>query len=143
MYGKCHSAGAAAYGGSMHSKFQEAKAKFGGGFRRPKYNVPTNVVRTDDGFEAHIYAVGFEKQNIEVAVNGDTLTVSGTRTVADEQQPDFLRQEYPIKSFERSFQLSDAIDVTNIAAKQENGVLVITLPLKPDAKPNKQKVDVQ
>lgn len=144
MYGKCHSASAtAACGGAMHSKFQEARNKFGGSFRRPKYNVPTNVVRTEDGFEAHIFAVGFEKQNIEVSVNGDTLTVSGTRTLADDYQPDFVRQEYPIKSFERAFQISDTIDVENITAKQENGVLIITLPLKPDAKPNKQKVSVQ
>lgn len=143
MYGKCHSASAAACGGAMHSKFQEARNKFGGSFRRPKYNVPTNVVRTEDGFEVHIFAVGFEKQDIEVSVNGDTLTVSGTRTLADDYQPDFVRQEYPIKSFERVFQISDTIDVENIAAKQENGVLIITLPLKPDAKPNKQKVSVQ
>ena len=143
MYGKCHSASAAACGGAMHSKFHEAKNKFGGSFRRPKYNVPTNVVRTEDGFEVHIFAVGFEKQDIEVSVNGDTLTVNGTRTVADDYQPDFVRQEYPIKSFERGFQISDTSDVENITAKQENGVLIITLPLKPDAKPNKQKVNVQ
>lgn len=143
MYGKCHSASAAACGGAMHSKFHEAKNKFGGSFGRPKYNVPTNVVRTEDGFEVHIFAVGFEKQDIEVSVNGDTLTVSGTRTLAEDYQPDFVRQEYPIKSFERVFQISDTIDVENIAAKQENGVLIITLPLKPNAKPNKQKVSVQ
>lgn len=143
MYGNCKTGGSrAAHHQEGYGKYQAA-ARFGGGFRRPKYNVPTNIVRTDTSFEIHIYALGFDKANVTVSVTDDTLYVGGTRAVAENEQPNFVRQEYPIKSFERIFQLSDAIDSTQITAKQENGVLILTLPIKPETQPSSQTIEVQ
>ncbi|GAB3717064.1 hypothetical protein GCM10027592_58880 [Spirosoma flavus] len=102
-------------------------------FRRPKYNVPINIIDHDTYFEVHVYALGFHKENITVSVSDDLLTIGGTRTIDETQKPTFLRQEYPIKSFERVVQLNDKIDVATISAKQENGVLVVTLPKKSSA----------
>ncbi|MBD2702154.1 Hsp20/alpha crystallin family protein [Spirosoma sp. BT702] len=102
-------------------------------FRRPKYNVPINIIDHDTFFEVHVYALGFDKENISVSVSDDVLTISGTRSIDETQKPTFLRQEYPIKSFERVVQLNDKVDVANISAKQENGVLIVTLPKKSSA----------
>ena len=143
MYGNCRTGGSAsAQHHAGHGKFQ-ATSRFGGGFRRAKYNVPTNIVRNNDSFEIHIYALGFDKADMTITVTGDTLYVSGTRTIPEDYAPHFVRQEYPIKSFDRIFQLSDAIDSTNIVAKQENGVLMLTLPIKPEAQPSSQTIEVQ
>ena len=143
MFRHCNPGGSAtAHHHEGYGKFQAA-ARFGGGFRRPKYNVPTNIVRNDDNFEIHIYALGFDKADMTINVTGDTLYVSGTRSIAEGYAPNFVRQEYPIKSFERIFQLSDAIDSVHILAKQENGVLILTLPIKPEAQPSSQTIEVQ
>jgi HSP20 family protein len=146
MFGHCRTGGSAA--AHHHHRFaqyqpQDFSARFGGGFKRPKYNVPTNIVRNDNNLEIHIYALGFEKANMTISVTGDTLYVGGTRTIAEDYKPNFVRQEYPIKSFERVFELSDAIDSANIVAKQENGVLILTLPIKPEAQPASQTIEVQ
>ncbi len=143
MYGNCRTGSSAtAHHQEGYGKYQAA-ARFGGGYRRPKYNVPTNIERTDDGFEIYIYALGFDKADMTISVTSDTLYVSGTRPVAEDFKPNFVRQEYPVKSFERIFQLSDAIDSANIVAKQENGVLILFLPIKPEAKPSSQTIEVQ
>ncbi len=109
--------------------------KFGRGagpFRRPKNNVPVNIIEKDDAFEVHVYALGFDKENISISVSDDLLYVTGTRTREDGQEPNFVRQEYPIKSFERVIQLNDKVNVDTISARQENSVLIVTLPKKPE-----------
>lgn len=136
MYGHCkksdYSAGCGSYG---HHGKSHWGASFGGGFRRPKYNVPSNVVKTATAFEIHIYALRFDKENMKLTVQGNTLHVSGTRTLEEGYEPNFTSQEFPIKSFERVFELGPTIDRGLISAKQENGVLIVTLPIKPEAQP--------
>ncbi len=136
MYGHCRTSENSAHCGAHagHHKFQ-GFAGFGGGFRRPKYNVPTNVVKTETAFEIHIYALGFDKENMKLSVLGNSLHISGTKNVEEGYEPHFIRQEFPIKSFERVFELGNSIDKSLISAKQENGVLVITLPIKLEAQP--------
>ena len=97
------------------------------GPRRPKHNVPVNIAETDRGFTAYVYCVGFAKENVHVTLTDRHIYISGTRTPSD-ANPDFLLQEYPIKSFERWFELSERVDRAAITAHFEEGVLVIEAP---------------
>jgi HSP20 family protein len=97
-----------------------------GAYRRPKYNVPVNIIEWPDKYEAHVYATGFAKEDIRITVSNDVLYISGRRTPEDDR-PNFLLQEYPIKSFERWFELSEQADQTRISARYDSGVLIITV----------------
>lgn len=114
----------------------------GGFFRRPKYNVPLNIAETDTQYEVHVYAVGFDKENIKVTVEDDVLWIRGKREIDPEHPPRFRRQEFPVKHFERVVSLHGQVDITNITAKQEEAVLVITLPKLPEAQASSQKVKI-
>lgn len=113
-----------------------------GPFHRPKYNVPVNIIEKEDAFEVHVYALGFDKENIHVSVSDDLLYIRGTRSQDEGEKAAFLRQEYPIKSFERIIQLNDKVDIDTISARQENGVLMVTLPKKPGASRSAQSVAI-
>ncbi len=148
MYGKHHTASGApgcgpvfgGYGSSYYSKFG------GGGrgsyYRRPKYNVPINIVENEANYEVFVYALGFAKENIKLSVVDDVLYISGTRTIDESNQPNFSRQEYPIKSFERVVGLHGQVDTTRISARQEEGVLIVTLPKTPKAQEPEQEIKV-
>lgn len=114
----------------------------GGMHRRPKYNIPANVAETDTHYEIHLYALGYDKANISITVIDEVLYVSGTREIPENYQPNFIRQEYPIRSFEKVFHLNEEIDTAAISAKQEEGVLIITLPKKPEAQRSEHNVDI-
>lgn len=119
------------------------RGPWGGGFhRRPKHNIPLNIIENDTNYEVHLYALGFSKENIKIAVASDVLHITGTRTIADDYKPNFSRQEYPIKSFERMLDLNGQVDTTTIEAKQENGVLIITLPKTTEAQKGEQEIKV-
>jgi len=114
----------------------------GGHFRRPKYNLPINIADNEANFEVYVYALGYARENIKISVQDDVLYVSGTRTVDEENLPNFSKQEYPIKSFERMLNLNGQVDITAITAKQEDGVLIITLPKNAEAQKPSQEIPV-
>jgi HSP20 family protein len=112
------------------------------GPRRPKHNVPVNIQETATGFEARIYCVGFAKEDVQINLLNDMIYISGTRKPAEEY-PDFLLQEYPIKSFERWFQLSEKVDQSSISASFEDGILVISAPKTVDASQPEREVKIK
>lgn len=96
------------------------------GIRRPKYNVPLNITDQETEFVVQVYAVGFAKEDIKIAVTDDVLYISGSKEM--EGKPEFSWQEFPVKNFERTLSLNGKVKVEEISAKTENGVLVVTLP---------------
>lgn len=133
------------HAGHAHSCGHAHHRRGFGGFghhRRPKHNVPVNIIETLTQYEVHVYALGFDKENIKISVADDILYVSGTRTVPDDYQPNFTTQEYPIKSFERALFLNGQVTVDGITAAHENGVLKITLPKTPDAEKSEHVITV-
>ena len=97
------------------------------GWRRPKYNVPVNIIEHETEFEVRVHSLTFSKDQIKVSVVDDTLYISGARTPEGDASPNFLLQEYPIKSFERSFELSHRVDKSKISARHQDGVLIVTV----------------
>ena len=148
MFGRYHTARGAQGCGPASGKFRHGKFEhFGrhmrdGGFRRPKYNVPLNITDNETNFEVHVYAVGFAKDNIKLSVTDDVLYISGTRTLSEDDEPNFSRQEFPVKSFERVLNLNGQVEVENISAKQVDGVLIVTLPKTVEAQKPAQEIKV-
>jgi HSP20 family protein len=113
----------------------------GPGRRRPRHNVPVNIEETADGFVARVYCVGFTKENVKINVLNNMIYISGSRE-PDNEFPDWLLQEYPIKSFERWFELSEHVDQESITAVFEDGVLVITAPKTPSAQTPEREITI-
>ena len=136
MYGRCNTAG---YGPAWrHAGMHRGMM---GQYRRPKYNVPVNIAEHEDAYEVSVYATGFDKANIRLKVADESLYITGTRELP-EPAPEFTKQEFPVKSFERVIALNGQIDTARITARQENGVLYITLPKTEAAKQPEQEITV-
>ncbi|MBN8786089.1 MAG: Hsp20/alpha crystallin family protein [Terrimonas sp.] len=111
-------------------------------FRRPKYNVPINIIENENEFEVYVFASGFTRDDIKITVANDVLLISGAKTLPEDYKPNFSRQEFPVKSFERSLALNNKVDAASIAARHENGVLIITLPKNEEAKTQEKVIEV-
>ena len=86
---------------------------------------------------------GMEEKDLNVEIEGNTLTVSGERKVEKEiKEEHFRRKERHYGAFSRSFSLPGTVDVGKIEANYMNGVLNIELPKRADAKPKQIKVNV-
>ena len=87
----------------------------------PPYNIE---LVDDDRYQITMAVAGFTEAELALEVEGDTLTVSGTK--ANEEQPRrYLHQGIAARNFQRRFQLADHVEVNG--ARIENGLLHIDL----------------
>ncbi len=112
------------------------------GYRRPKHNIPVNIIEHDDNIEVRVHALTFDPDDIVVSITDNVLYISGTRE-PEVDRPNFRLQEYPIKSFERSFELGADLNVENIEARMSDGVLVVSIPYGEKAKGPDIRVEIK
>ncbi len=116
---------------------------FAGGGRRAKYNVPVNIIENENDYEARVYATNFAKDEITVSVVDDMLYVSGRKSIDEENAPNFVLQEFPIKNFERILALNGKVDIAKISARSDKEVLIVTLPKSFEAINKGQPIEVK
>jgi HSP20 family protein len=81
---------------------------------------------------------GVDLDDIEIAVENDSLTLRGRRTPDDvEESATYHRQERLYGSFSRSFRLPFRVDPETVEATLGNGVLTVTLACAEAEKPKK------
>jgi len=72
---------------------------------------------------------GFEKDEIEVTLKDNYLTIQAERKeVVEEEKEGYLRRERSYGKLQRSFTLPCEVDADKVEAKYEAGVLKIKLP---------------
>lgn len=109
-----------------------AKGNYGGRnrhlFNRSVERATVNIYKTDSSFEMLLFAPGRIKEHFHLDVKGSQLTIS---YMPPEGFPkvEWIMREYSRGGFERTFNLDDSIDVTNIIAKYVDGVLQVSLPI--------------
>lgn len=78
---------------------------------------------------------GVDPNDIEIEMDGNTLTVKGERkTEHEEKQKNYYRVERKVGKFYRQFTLPESVDSAKISAKTKNGVLAIHLPKAEEGK---------
>lgn len=83
------------------------------------------------------------KEDIEVTVEHNTLTLKGSKKVAsDVKEEQFRRVERAYGTFVRSFTLPATVDASKVAADYKNGVLTVTLPFREESRPRNINVQV-
>jgi len=83
---------------------------------------------SDDTFSIEVDLPGVKKEDIEIKVEDNYLSVNATRKYKNEtKEDDYYMCESSFGMISRSFALSDNIDKDKIQAKYENGRLYITL----------------
>ncbi len=106
----------------------------------PNY-PPYNIVKTDDNsYQIEIAVAGFGKSNLDITLEGDTMTVTGKTEGADDIG-EFLHKGIANRAFERKFTLDDSIEIKN--AEMLNGMLKIFLEriIPEDKKPKKVEIN--
>ena len=108
--------------------------------------IPVNLRETDNTYELELVAPGLQKEDFQLNISGDMLTISfEEKNENKEMNKDegWVRQEYRKRSFSRSFHLNDAIDTNGVNAHYENGILYITLPKNEKSKQLSKTIRVE
>jgi len=101
---------------------------------------PINVFRKDDEFVVLAEVPGVKKSDIDVQVKGNTIRISGTKSVAYPERAGVHRRERLGGRFDRVVSLPVEIDPDAVQAECRDGLLALLLPRAERDKPRSIKV---
>ncbi len=99
-----------------------------------------DIFETAEGLTVVADLPGVQKENVQIQIENEVLTIKATPKSKLSLEP--IYQEFKLYPYFRQFQLSDRVDQEKIKAEMKNGVLVIQLPKKEEAKPKQITVNV-
>jgi HSP20 family protein len=97
----------------------------------------TDIFETEQALTVVMEMPGVSKENVEVAVENDVVTIEGRIDFAKYEGLQPLYTEYNIGNFSRSFQIAGTIDQAGIKAELKDGLMTLVLPKTEKAKPRR------
>jgi HSP20 family protein len=105
---------------------------------------PVDVYEDEHSITLKIEVPGIDEKEIDVSVENNTLTVRGQRSFEkDEKEENFQRLERMYGSFTRSFTLPNTVDLEQVTAQYDKGMLKVRLAKRAEAKPKQIKVNIE
>ena len=103
-----------------------------GGLTRSKESPSVNVWTGEDSIRLVAEVPGYAAEDLDLAVVGRRLTLSGRRASeapeAEDEASEDVREESPRPDFTRSFRLPFEIDLDSVEATCSHGLFEVTLP---------------
>lgn len=95
-----------------------------------------NVKETDKAYEIEIANPGFSKDETNIEIKDHVIYVSMTSESKEEESNEhkYHVKQWSKSSFEESWNLPENVIEEDISAKNNDGVLIITLPKKEETK---------
>lgn len=149
--------------GSLRSELDNTLDRFSSAFGMPSFRkmfdlpvsrraegafsfaVPAvDVSESDKVYRLTAEVPGMEANEIDVTVNGYTLTIKGEkRQKKEEKGESFYMCERSFGAFQRSFSLPSGVDREKISSELRKGILTVTLPKTAQARQLKQTIQVK
>jgi len=102
-----------------------------------------NTREDEKSYYVEVDLPGVKKEDITIDLNDGILTIKGERKLKKEiSEKDYYRVETSFGKFQRSFSINDSIDLENITAESNDGVLSIIIPKK-DKENNTKKIEIK
>jgi len=103
-----------------------------------------NTREADDAYYIEVELPGVKKEDINIDIDENTLTISGERKIKEEHKEDtFYKVESYYGKFERSFALPEDADVEKIEAEFKDGILEIKIPKKVQVENKPKKIEIK
>lgn len=101
-----------------------------------------NLYETADAYVLTAELPGVGPDDIQVSLEGSTLTLQGERKIdyVGQEDTSLHRRERHAGTFRRAFELPAVIDAEKVEAVHKNGVLLLRLPKTPEAQPRRISV---
>lgn len=107
------------------------------------WSPPLDVFQDKDNVFVKCELPGMKKEDIQISLNENTLTISGERKQEREiKEGDGYRSERFFGRFHRSVTLPVPVQANKVTAHYKEGILAVTLAKAEEAKPKQIEVQV-
>jgi HSP20 family protein len=101
---------------------------------------PINIGSTSERVDVYVFAAGVDPHSIDVSIQQNLLSVSGSRRLAANPEADYYRRERFDGDFRRVIALPEDADPDRVEAKYREGVLQITVQRRKAPKPRQVEI---
>ena len=101
---------------------------------------PINVGATPERVDVYLFVAGVDPRTIDVSVQQNLLSVSGSRKLTANPDAEYYRRERFDGDFHRVIALPDDADPDRVDARYQEGVLHITVQRRQAAKPRQIQI---
>ena len=102
--------------------------------------MPMDLYKDGDRYVVEADLPGVDPDSVDVDVDGQLLTIRAERKPAVAEGVQWMTRERETGSYVRQLNLGQDVDLENITATYDRGVLTVTIPVSPKSKPRKVKV---
>ena len=102
---------------------------------------PVEVIEDKEGIVLYADLPGVPKDNLNLNVEGDTVTIEGALALDVPEGLEVTHAEVSLPRFRRVFTLSKELNSNKIAAELNNGVLMLRIPKADHAQPRRIPVN--
>lgn len=115
-----------------------------GSLIKTDFTPSVNTREGENAYHVEVDLPGVKKDDINVDVKDNIVTISGERKTKKEvKEEDYYKVESSYGKFERSFTLPENVDVENIHAESQDGVLEVVIPKLSKAESQAKKIEVK
>lgn len=108
---------------------------------RERVHTPAvDIYDTADATLVEVDMPGVEEKDVELTLQNRVLTIAGPIGAAETSGLRLVRHDRNATQFKRVFELSDEIAADQVKASMKNGVLHVTLPKAPQARPRRIEI---
>lgn len=114
-------------------------------FNRDSGSGLVNVSETDSEYELDFILPGYKKEDVEINIDDNTLTVKAERDQSSEDSgKNYIRKEYVRTSFSRTFGLPEDASDSDIDAEMVDGILKLRVKkINKDEKKDIKKIEIK
>jgi HSP20 family protein len=103
--------------------------------------LPLDIAETEGEFVVKASLPGIKPEDVQITVHGNTLSIRGESKAEEETKGETWHlRERRHGTFQRTVNLSAAVNADKATARYDHGVLTLTLPKAEEAKPKQIKV---
>ena len=103
---------------------------------------PVDVIEKEGNVVLRAEIPGMNENDVELKLEGNVLTLKGERKLEAESPGNYHRIESWYGTFTRSFTLPETVDLDKIKAEYKNGLLIVTIPQRPEVRPREIPVKI-
>ena len=109
-----------------------------------KMQGKTNIFIEDENLHFEIYVPGFSKNDININVDNDTLSISGALEQVERKNRRYLMKEKSTfyNKFYRNFSLPQGLNLDAIEASYIAGILTISIPYTKEVQKEKRNITI-
>lgn len=108
--------------------------------RGSRRGLPFNVSETDTAYTLVAQVPGMRAEDLTIETEGNTVILKGRRAVELPEGAQVLHRERADVQVERSLRFRTPIDREGITARLDKGLLTLTVPKAPEARPRRIEV---